>query len=139
MRRTDGIAICYFKKDLSPGKAIHVERNGQVTANEYPRMDPMAEYVAWSRSTGGDNFAVALKGVNDDPTRPASLLLPEGYRAAYFCDWTEQNTLLVNATDNGRDWCLLTIDKDGKLLRRMETPVRPSKGVIASWRKYGHR
>ena len=138
MRRMDSIAICYFKKDLSPGRAIHVER-GQVTQNEYPRLDPMAEYVAWSRGNGGDNFAVALKGVNDEPSRPASLLLPVGYRSAYFCDWTEQGTLLVNATDNGRDWCLLTIDKDAKLLRRMETSVRPSKGVIASWRKYGHK
>jgi prepilin-type N-terminal cleavage/methylation domain-containing protein len=139
MRRVDGIAICFFKKDLSPGRAIHVERGGQVTMHEYPRMDPMAEYVAWSRGNGGDTFAIALKGVNDEPSRPASILLPEGYRSAYFCDWTDQGTLLANASENGRDWCLLTIDRDGKLLRRMETPVRPSKGVIASWRKYGHR
>ena len=139
MRRADGIAICFFKKDLTPGRAIHVERGGQVTAHEYPRMDPMGEYVAWSRRNTGDNFAIALKGVNEEPTRPASLLLPQGYRSAYFCDWTDQGTLLANATDNGRDWCLITVDRDGKLLRRMETAVRPAKGVVASWRKYGHR
>jgi hypothetical protein len=138
MRRRDGTAVCFFKKDLSPAKAVYVEPGGSVIGNEYPRIDPMAEYVAWSRGSG-DSYVVALKSVNDSPTRPPSLLKPEGFRSVYFCDWTDGGTLLANGTENGKDYVLLVMDHDGKLLRRMETIMRPARGVSASWRKYGHR
>lgn len=139
MRRPDGVAICFFKKDLTPARAVYVERGGRVVDHEYPRIDPMGEFVAWSRASGADRFSIALKGVNEEPTRPPSLLIPDGFRSVYFCDWTEQGTLLANGTEDGRNFVLLTLDRDGKLLRRMETAVRPAKGVVASWRKYGHR
>jgi prepilin-type N-terminal cleavage/methylation domain-containing protein len=138
MRRSDGAAVCFFKKDLSPARAIYVERGGRVTSHEYPRIDPMAEYVAWSYGAG-DSYSIALKAVNDSPSRPPSLLRPEGFRSVYFCDFTEEGTLLANGTANGTDYVLIVVDRDGKLLRRMETGIRPSKGVVASWRKYGHR
>ena len=136
MRRADGVAVCFFKRDLTPARAVYFERGGRVTDNEYPRIDAMGEYVAWTRGVGVN---VALKHVNEEPSRPPSLLKPDGFQSIYFCDWTDQGTLLCNGSENGRDFVLLTLDRDGKLLRRMETGVRPAKGVVASWRKYGHR
>jgi hypothetical protein len=62
-----------------------------------------------------------------------------GYTSVYFCDWTEQGTMLGNATRNGREYELIIFDKDGKVLQTLPTAVKPAPGVIASWRKYGHR
>jgi prepilin-type N-terminal cleavage/methylation domain-containing protein len=138
MRRPTGLAVCFFKKDMSPARPIYLQAGGSVTGNEYPRMDPMGEYVAWTQ-TNGDSGKIAFKHVNEAATRPPGIILPAGYRSAYFCDWTEDGTILANASENGRDYVLLVVDRDGHVRRRMQTAIPPSKGVIASWRKYGHR
>ena len=127
-----GTRITFLKKDLSPSRPVYLELG---RTNPYPRVDPLGEYVAWT--TAGAN--VALKHVNEPPSRPPMVIKLEGYRTVYFCDWTEQGNLLGNATSNGRDHTLVVFDKDGKILQRLATAVPPAPGVIASWRKYGHR
>jgi prepilin-type N-terminal cleavage/methylation domain-containing protein len=138
MRRPNGWMVCFFKKDMSPARPIYFEPGGSVMADEYPRMDPMGEYVAWSQ-TNGDWGKIAFKHVNEAAARPPGIVLPAGYKSAYFCDWTEDGTILANASENGRDYVLLVVDRDGNVRRRMQTAIPPSKGVVASWRKYGHR
>jgi len=39
----------------------------------------------------------------------------------------------------GASRALVILDKDGRLVRTLETAVPPAPGVIASRRKYGHR
>jgi hypothetical protein len=129
-----GAKVCFFRKDMTPGKAVFIDPWGRVADHQYPRMDMMGEYIAWTTPGG-----VALKHVNEPASRTPSYLRPRGFGQVYFCDWTDQGTLLCNGTENGQDYVLFVMDKDGKVVRRMETPVRPLKGVIASWRKYGHR
>ena len=136
--------ICFLRKDLSPGRPVWTDPNFGALANEYPRVDPMGEFVAWTnrRSNGGEPCAIALKAINDPPGRPPTLigtLDGVGFQSVYFCDWTEQGELLGNASRDGRNWSLVVYDRNGKYLRTMETAVRPLKGSIASWRKYGHR
>jgi hypothetical protein len=83
-----------------------------------------------------------MKPIDDNKDTPPTLIgrtIPVTFRAVYFCDWTEQGTLLANATTNGRDWQLVLYDRRGVLIRKVETAVAPAEGVIASFRKYGHR
>ena len=104
----------------------------------YPRVDPAGEYVAFTfQGTSGPK--VALKQVTDPAERMPTFLMPQGFDSAYFCDWTESGTLLCNARASRDWWMLLVIDKDGKVVRRMDTAVRPAEGVVATWRKFGHR
>jgi hypothetical protein len=138
MRRPGSATVCFFKKDLSPGKPVYEEPGANVIENEYPRVDMMGEYVAWTRHDG-DAAAIAFKHINEAPARPPSLLIPKGYRYAYFCDWTDQGTMLANVSADGQNWVLAVVDRDDNLLRVMQTAVPPSKGVVASWRKYGHK
>ena len=138
MRRAQSSEVCFFKKDLSPGKPVYIEPNASVMENEYPRVDPMGEYVAWTRREG-DAASIAFKQINESPSRPPSLLMPKGYHYAYFCDWTDQGTMLANLSGDGQNWVLAVIDRDANLLRVMQTAIPPSKGVVASWRKYGHK
>ena len=128
-------SVAFLKKDLSAARPIWT---GQSTlAVSYPRVDPMAEYVAWTDQTS--NRRVAIKHVNEPPSKPPSYITLPGYQGVYFCDWTEQGTMLGNATRDGRNWTLVQFDRDGTFIRRLETSIPPSQGVIASWRKYGHR
>jgi len=138
-------AVRFFKKDLSPSRPVWTEPKGAgglagAIANEYPRVDEMGELVAWTRMNGGtERRVIALKPVYAPPDQPPTLIGDKDFLSVYFCDWTEQGTLLGNATKDGRNWQLVIYNRDGTLLRAMETQVRPTKGTIASWRKYGHR
>ncbi len=124
--------ICFLKKDLSASKPVYT-MTGHL--NPYPRIDPMGEYVAWTDPRG----QVALKHVNEPPNRPPSMIRVGDYRSVYFCDWTEEGTLLGNATRTGTQYELVVFDRNGTVLRTLSTAVRPAPGVIATWRKYGHR
>ena len=109
---------------------------------ESPRVDMMGEFVAWTLHgpAAGGSAAVGIKGVNDPVSmRPTILGRAQGYGDVYFCDWTEQGTLLCNMSQSGQSWQLALFDRTGNLIRKLETPVPPAKGVVASWRKYGHR
>ena len=128
-------AVTFFRKDLTPGKRVWVAPGPLYVS--YPRVDPMGEFVAWTDQAGGRR--TMIKGVNEPVTKAPSLITLPGYTSVYFCDWTDQGTLLGNATRDGRNWTLVLFTRDGKLIRRLETNVPPAQGVIASWRKYGHR
>ena len=136
--------ICFFNKNFSPGRKVYEQ---QPTANRFsmesPRVDMMGEFVAWTihgPAAGGGAAAVGIKAVTDPPSlAPTIIGRSQGYGDVYFCDWTEQGTLLCNTSANGQSWQLAIFERDGKLIRKLETPVPPAKGVVASWRKYLHR
>jgi hypothetical protein len=138
-------AIRFYQKDLTPGRPVWTEPKAGgglsgAIANEYPRIDLMGEFVAWTRiKGGGDNRVIALKPVYAPPDQPPTIIGDKDFQSVYFCDWTEQGTLLANASRDGKKWSLVIYDRDGQLIRTMETPAPPAKGSIASWRKYGHR
>ena len=145
-RRGGRSTVLFFRKDLTPGRRVWAEPGvSGVTFNENPRVDPAGEFVAWTRMRpggGGDARAVALKPVNAPPDQPPDMIGADaagGFRSVFFCDWTEQGELLANATADGKSWTLVIYARNGTLIRRLETPMPPSKGTIASWRKYGHR
>ena len=75
---------------------------------------------------------VALKG-------PITTPIGEGFRSVYFCDWTEEGTLLGNSSEDGKNWSLVVFDKQGRVVRRLDTAVPPAEGPVASWRKYGRQ
>ena len=133
-------SVVLLRKDMTRGKRVWEQTVRGQEALEGPRVDMMGEYVAWSarRDGGGNNRIIHLKHVNDPVTMPPTPI-GEAFRSAYFCDWTEEGTLLANVTENGTTWMLALFDRTGNLLRRMETDVRPMEGPVASWRKYGRR
>ena len=144
--RRNGAAdvICFFNKNFSPGRPVFQQPiTGNRFSMESPRVDMMGEFVAWTmhgQGAGGSGAAVGIKAVTDSPSqRPTVIGAAQGYGQVYFCDWTEQGTLLCNMSRDGRTWQLAIFDRNGTLIRRLETPVPPAKGVIASWRKYLHR
>ena len=51
----------------------------------------------------------------------------------------ETGDILANVTKNGKDWKLVIFDRQGNLLREIDTPTPPGPGIVASWRKYGRR
>ena len=138
-------SVRFFKKDLSPARPVWTEPKGPgglsgAIANEYPRVDEMGEFVAWTRTNGSiDKRVIAIKPVAAPPNQPPSLIGKDDFKSVYFCDWTEQGTLLGNASNDLKNWTLVIYDRQGKLLNTLPTPARPAKGTIASWRKYGHR
>jgi Tol biopolymer transport system component len=126
--------VAFLKKDLSQARPVFTDN---ARYNPYPRVDPMGEYVAWTKSTGAP--VVMIKHVNEPPNRAPTPIKIEGYRSVYFCDWTEDGTLLGNATNNGSKYELIVFNKEGQVLRTLPTASPPAPGVIATWRKYGHR
>ena len=84
---------------------------------------------------------VALKRL-DEPSSVLPTVLGEQFSQAFFCDWTEDGNLLVNARKGGEassDWGLVILDKSGNVMRELATAVRPYRNSGASWRKYGHQ
>ena len=132
-------SVVLLRKDLARGKRIWQERVTGQNSLEGPRVDPMGEYVAWSgRRDGGNNRLIQLKHVNDPPPLTPTAI-GGSFRSVYFCDWTEEGTLLGNASDDGVNWMLVVFDKAGRIVRRLDTDPRPAEGPIASWRKYGRQ
>jgi len=137
--------VTFLRKDLSLGRPVWVEPAAGVLANEQPRVDPQGEFVAWSKRRDPNNNKdstvprfIALKHVSEPSTRPPSILGAE-YFSAFFCDWTEDGRLLANVSDDNRTWRLVVLDREGRLQWTLDTPAPPAAGVVASWRKYGHR
>jgi prepilin-type N-terminal cleavage/methylation domain-containing protein len=133
-------AVVLLRKDMGRGKRIWSEPLSGQNALEHPRMDPMAEYVAWTgrRGSGGSERIIHMKGINEPLSMPPTAIGTE-FRSVYFCDWTEEGTLLGNVSEDGRSWMLMIFDRTGRVLRRLETDVRPAEGPVASWRKYGRQ
>ena len=135
-------AITFLRKDFSLGKRLWSPKDGGFKF-EQPRIDPLGQHVAWTqlRNGYGPESAprqIALKGILDPPHLPPAYLGRE-FQSIYFCDWTDQGTLLCNATEDGQRWSLLILDRKGRLVRRLPTAVSPVRGAIAAYRNYGHR
>lgn len=130
-------SVVLLRKDMAQGKRIWQERVTGSNALDGPRMDPHSEYVAWT-APRGPNKVIHLKHVND-PLEVTPTAIGEEYRSAYFCDWTEEGTVLGNVTQDGRTWTLAIFDRKGTLLRMLPTDPPPAEGPIASWRKYGRQ
>lgn len=141
-RKTD--VICFLHKDLSPGKRVWAEprtgksnRLGGPQMQESPRVDPMGEYVAWTLySTPAPRIAVKA---SSEPSTQQPAIIGDQYQAAYLCDWTEQGDLLANVSNDGTNWRLVILTRDGALSRELGISAPPGEGVVASWRKYMHR
>jgi prepilin-type N-terminal cleavage/methylation domain-containing protein len=129
--------VVLLRKDLAQGRRLWEAPAGGGDSLEGARMDPMGEYVAWTATVGGGK-AIQLKGVNEPPDQSPQTITGD-YRSVYFCDWSEEGTLLGNATRDGANWTLVVFNRQGDLLRELQTDTRPAQGPIASWRKYGHR
>jgi len=136
--------VCFFSKNFSPAKRVYEQ---PATQNRYsmesPRVDGMGEFVAFTmhgQGAGGSGAAVGIKAITEPLDRkPTTIGRSSGHGDVYFCDWTEDGTLLCNMSKNGTEWQLAVFDRNGQLIRTIATPVAPAKGVMASWRKYGHR
>jgi prepilin-type N-terminal cleavage/methylation domain-containing protein len=137
-------AICFVKRDFSTGKPVYLSpSNGFRTTLHSPAVDPMGEFVAWTVFDGGSARA-AFKSARDAATRPPTLIPTLGpgmpsYTSVYFCDWTDESDLLCNASTDGQHYQLVVFSRDGTLRRKLDTEMPPAKGVVASWRKYGHQ
>ncbi|MCY2951195.1 MAG: type II secretion system protein [Planctomycetota bacterium] len=126
-KRAGKYAVMFLKKDFSLGRPVHSGMAG--TLVEAPRVDPTGDWVAWTQYS-----TVALKHIRDPVSAPPRIVANN----TYFCDWTEDGNLLVNIRDGPRQM-LAILNRDGKLMRKIPTAVRPLPGSVASWRKYGHQ
>jgi prepilin-type N-terminal cleavage/methylation domain-containing protein len=136
----DGTAdtVTFLRKDFSRAKPIWSEpRSNGVQVQDLPRVDSFNEYVGWTLTRNGRPY-VAWKTVGGSSlTQPT--LLGNTYTQAYFCDWTEASGEMLCNVSNGGAWSLVVMDLAGTVKRKLGTPVPPGPGVVASWRKYGHR
>jgi prepilin-type N-terminal cleavage/methylation domain-containing protein len=130
-------AIAFLKRDFVIGRRIWDQAFNVSSVLESPQVDPFSEYVAWTWAHGSGK-SIAVKAVNAPfGIRPTEV--GTEFQSACFCDWTEQQTILANVTRDGHNWALAIFDKSGRLLNTLNTTVPPAPGVVASWRKYGHR
>jgi prepilin-type N-terminal cleavage/methylation domain-containing protein len=131
-------SVVLLRKDLAMGRRLwDSPASGGVAALDGARMDPMGELVAWTGEVIGGKV-IQLKGVNE-PLVQSPMTIKADYQSVYFCDWTEDGTLLGNATRGGGRWTLVIFNRQGDVLRELPTDTPPAEGPIASWRKYGHR
>lgn len=137
--------VCFVKKDFSPAKPVFVfPGGGGRTGLQTPQVDPMGEYVAWTMMSGA---SAAFKHIREPASRPPTFIGPRSvtipgerrFARVYFCDWTEQGELLCNTSQTGSTYELALFGRDGRLIRMLPTEPRPGRGVVASWRKYGHQ
>jgi prepilin-type N-terminal cleavage/methylation domain-containing protein len=138
-------AIAFLKKDLSVGKPVYIQPGpggGMGRALQAPRVDPFGEYVAWTMMQGG--ALAAVKPVRGPATQPPTLIgggpFPaQPFSRVYFCDWTDSGDMLCNVSNDGTNHSLALFDHDGRFIKKIETETPPAKGIVASWRKYGHQ
>ena len=134
-KRQGRASVILLRKDLAQGRKIWQAALSGGQALDGARMDPMGEYIAWTGVVSGRKV-IQLKGIKDGVAQLPTDIRGD-YQSVYFCDWTEEGTLLGNASRNGIDWHLVIFDRQGQLLRELATDSPPAEGPIASWRKYG--
>jgi hypothetical protein len=136
-------AICFIKKDFTPGKPVYIQPGGGGAgrAMQGPRVDPFGEFVAWTDMSGGVRavFKPVRGPATDAPTFIGTGAGPGGFQRVYFCDWTEEGQMLCNVTTDNTNFSLALFDRNGQFVRKIETDPPPARGVSASWRKYGHQ
>ncbi|MCY2950961.1 MAG: hypothetical protein NTU53_03175 [Planctomycetota bacterium] len=144
------------------GDSVHLRDRGfdnprtifNSRGNCVPRVDPRGEWVGWTneqfhRAGYPDGYlgkVIQIKRLNEAP-ESLPRVLGEQFAHAVFCDWTEDGDILANVQEKSAsprppwpgDWCLVILDKDGRLLRKIPTDVRPRAQSGASWRKWGNR
>jgi len=135
------VIVSFVRKDFSPGRVIWRLLPGcGISVSHHVRLDPLGEWAA-ARCLTKSRSRVALKRLNE-PSSILPTVLGEQFSEAWFCDWTEDGNLLVNARkgDGPRaDWGLVILDKSGNVVRELATAVPPYPNSGASWRKYGHQ
>src|SRR5207248_1101290 len=89
--RTTADVIGFFRKDLRPGRAVWSAARGQAKtgdqSQEYPRVDPMGEFVGWTLWVARRPYVVVKSACASSTVAPTKL--SEAFAGAYFCDWTE--------------------------------------------------
>jgi len=139
-----GRDIVLLGKDFAVRKVVWQEPSKDAR-NMHPRVDPMGEWVGWTRIEAGWKVRrVAIKGIKQASVDPPSVI-GEQFAAAIFCDWSEDGKVLANVAKdldkNGglANWTLVLLDRTGAVLREIPTAVPPKENGSAAWRKYGHQ
>ena len=129
--------ITFLRRDFTTARRIWSQL-GVTGTFEFPRCDRSGEYIAWTQPhSNGKDRVMAFKHVGDSPSAPPTVVGQE-FRSIYFCDWTDHGHLLGNATNDGTHFFLVVFDRKGRLVRRLDIESPPAKGVVASYRHYGH-
>jgi prepilin-type N-terminal cleavage/methylation domain-containing protein len=126
--------VAFLRKDFTVGRKVWEKQGPRF---EWPQVDPFGEWVGWTQGPDGRK-EIAFKHVSEPSQQPPTVLGRE-FRSAYFCDWTDRAEILANVSEDGQNWQLVIFARDGRLVRRLATSIPPRAGVVASFRKYGHR
>lgn len=131
-------AIVLARRDITGKRLIWMEQpypGGYF--HSAPHVDPMGEWVAWTRrQTNWTKALIALKKVTD-PATVQPTLVGQDFEEAVFCDWGEQAQMLACVKEGGK-WSLAVLNREGKLQRRLEARIGTIGSIpVASWRKYG--
>ena len=133
--------ILFLRKDLTQGRHIwEQEIKGPYAGLYGPRMDMYGEYIAWTGFVNepAQRRVVQWKHVRDPLNLPPTII-SDGELGTDFCDWCEDGNLLVSVELNANTSQLAIFDRQGRLIRRLDTATPPRPVTGASWRKYGHR
>jgi hypothetical protein len=131
--------VAFLGRDLTTRKVIWRDRTASSRQSaQWPRVDDHGQLVGWTTRANGKRRA-AWKAVGDPARQPPTLVGLE-YEESCFCDWTDQGQILANVkTSYLSAWKLVTLDREGRLIRELSTDIPPEEGVIASWRRYTHQ
>lgn len=135
-------AVCFLKKDMSPGRVVWRDPTASVhPPHLWPRVDAGGEFVGWSQVVPGNTEGrrIAWKPVNARPGERPTIITGNSEDIC-FCDWTEDGQILANRKGQNGRWRLVIIDRNSsRILRELPTDMPPTRGAVASWRKYEHR
>ena len=124
-------SICFIRKDFTVGKTIWAPPEGSTMhadVEDYGLdVDPTGRWVGWTMS--GKPSGPAFKRINDPPWVQPTMPKLNGS----FGRWTDDGNILM-VTGTG----FAVVDKSGKLVRSIPTPVSPVSGTT-SVRRYGHQ
>jgi prepilin-type N-terminal cleavage/methylation domain-containing protein len=147
----DGFAVCEADWTWAPtfdviirdpnwlGRKVIWNDPGNDIMDVDARLNFVGDTLAWSRGRtpgAGVPFCVAVKSIDDDPSVPPTLV-GTNFPYVMFCDWTNNDDLLVVITDT--DTKLAILKQDGTLIRYISTPygVGHTDGC-AFWRRWEH-
>ena len=97
------------------------------------RVDPSGKWAGWTSS--GRDGDIQIKLIEENVAKQPKNVWPPRV-GSVFCDWTAEGNIFANVSERGR-WGLVILDREGTVLRRIVTDVRPMAGSGASWRNAG--